>query len=108
MAKIAWTKTAPRTYTTTIGNAFVVIKGIDDLFFLYIKRPGQPVVSGGHFGRLGAAKAWVAEKVETVAVARYNFSEDAAQSAIQRTASTGVTHTVREEYGTFVVETVSA
>lgn len=39
-----------------------------------------------------------------VTVARFNFSEQAAQYAVNATASSGVSHTVREDIGTFVVE----
>lgn len=75
-SKVAWTKTAPRTYMSQMlkdgqGEFFVVIKGVDDLYFIYWKRNGETVNQPQHAKRFADAKDYVqnvCNKVKAVTV----------------------------------------
>lgn len=76
MAVIGWTHTAHRTYMASLkdnkGAVSVVIKGVDDLFFLYAKRVGEsgPYKQLGHFPTLKQAKQVVQEANDKVDAAQ--------------------------------------
>lgn len=68
--KVCWMKTAPRTYmsqsiTDGKGDVYFVIKGIDDLFFIYSKRADHPVTQHGFTHRFSEAKDAVQAAVDS-------------------------------------------
>ena len=69
MPKMSWTHTAHRTYMSQTvkdgkGKVYFVIKGVDDLFFIYSKRPDNPVTQHGFTKRLVEAKIAVQSAVD--------------------------------------------
>lgn len=68
--RLIFTKSAPRTYTTTMKDAkgalFVAIKSIDGLFWVYTHRPGSPVKCLGYFRTLREAKTAVQDVQDRV------------------------------------------
>ena len=68
MTALAWTKIAPRTYAAEIITPtkahLAIIKGVDDIFFLYLD--GKQL---GFEQRLTDAKAWFQSAADKAAVA---------------------------------------